>query len=151
TLLSGDFAGIQARVVLGLAGQFDKLALMASGADVYIDMACDIFKMPKPTTKEEIKRFKLEHMRERQFGKNSVLGLGFQMGWRKFQFKYAQEEGDEFCENIVNTYRREWAPKVPKLWEGLEEAALETVWSGEPHEAYGVRYQIEGQWLTATV
>jgi len=149
-LLSGDYAGIQARVVLALAGQWDKLGLMAAGADVYIDMACEIFKMERPVGKEAISRWKHEHMRERQSGKNSVLGLGFQMGWWKFQLKYAQAEAEAFCRRVVETYRKEWAPEVPKLWAALERAAVETVWTGRPHEAYGLEYRLEDGWLTAT-
>jgi DNA polymerase len=49
----------------------------------------------------------------------------------------------------VYTYRKEWAPKVPYLWYGLEEAAAATVHTGCPHEAYGILYAIKDQWLTA--
>lgn len=143
-LLSGDFSGIQARVVLALAGQYDKVDLMASGADVYLNMAEQIYKPATPFNKHA-------NMKERQVGKNSVLGLGFQMGWPKFKFKYAPNEADEFCQGVVKTYRTEWAPQVPKLWYALERAARETVWTGNPHEAYGVEYKMEGQWLTARV
>ena len=41
--VAGDYAGIEARMVLALAGQHDKTALMASGVDVYCDMASKIF------------------------------------------------------------------------------------------------------------
>ena len=43
-LLTGDYAGIQARTVLAVAGQHDKTALMAAGADIYCDMASQIYK-----------------------------------------------------------------------------------------------------------
>ena len=139
-LLSGDYAGIQARLVLSLAGQHDKTALMATGQDVYCDMAAAIYKRPID---------KKHDPEERQTGKNSVLGLGFQMGWKKFKAKYAKEEEDEFCQHIVSTYRKEWAPKVPSVWYGLEDAAVKTVWDGLPQEAYGVSYALEDIWLTA--
>ncbi len=139
-LLSGDFAGVEARMVLALSGQHDKTALMASGKDVYCDMAQEIYKRPIDKKKDP---------EERQTGKNSVLGLGFQMGWRKFKIKYGQKHSEEFCQKIVKTYREEWAPCVPKLWWGLEEASLETVKTGRPHESYGVLYQLEDRWLTA--
>lgn len=149
TLLSGDYAGIQARVVLALAGQHDKTALMAAGADVYIDMACEIYKMPKPSTKDEAKKFKIDHQEKRQTGKNSVLGLGFQMGAKKFRFKYCKLQPLEFAQMVVDTYRKEWAPGVPKLWYALEGAAVQTVHSGRPHEAFGVVYGLEDGWLFA--
>lgn len=138
--ISGDYAGIQARVVLAVAGQADKLQLFSDdrtgkeGVDIYLDMAEQIYK--RPVTKSDTA--------ERQTGKNSVLGLGFQMGWRKFKLKYAKEQPDEFCEDVVRVYRKEWAPKVPYLWYGLGDAAVKCVHTGEPQQAYGVEYQIEG-------
>ena len=139
-LVAGDFAGIEARITLALAGQMDKVGLMAAGADVYCDMAESIYKRPinKKTDPEE-----------RQIGKNSVLGLGFGMGARKFQFKYAAKHPLEFCEGVVHAYRDDWAPAVPKLWRGLGDAAIRTVWDKTPHEAFGVTYALEDLWLTA--
>lgn len=139
-LASGDYAGIQARVVLALAGQHDKTALMASGADVYCDMAEAIYKRPIDKRKDP---------EERQTGKNSVLGLGFQMGWKRFREKYAGHMTEEFCERIIWTYRNEWAPCVPKMWQALALASLQAVQSGKAHEAYGIVYQREDIWLTA--
>ena len=140
TFISGDYSGIQARLVLALAGQHDKTALMASGADVYCDMAAQIFKRPIDKKKDPW---------ERGIGKNSVLGLGFQMGAPKFQFKYAQEQTLEFCTGVVQTYRTEWAPKVPEVWYALQNAARKAVWDGVPQEAYGVIYKLEDGWLSA--
>lgn len=149
--LSGDYSGIQARAVLGVAGQHDKAQLMAEGLDVYIDMACEIwpelrFDLRNP---ELVKLFKKLHLEERQTGKNSVLGLGFQMAGPKFRLKYAKERPLTFAEGIVSTYRTKWAPKVPKLWRGLQDAALEAVISGKETEAYGITYRIEDAWLVA--
>lgn len=147
-LLAGDYAGIQARTVLGVAGQHDKTKLMADGVDIYCDMASEIYKCKVTKADTEM----------RQAGKNSVLGLGFQMGAKKFQFKYAQDfplndlkDQPEIisCQRIVDTYRKEWAPLVPKLWYGLQEAAVEAVWTKRPHSAYGVEYMLEDGWLTA--
>lgn len=146
----GDFAGIEARLVLALAGQHDKCDLMASGADVYIDMALDIYNMPKfdVSDKKLTTAFKEEHSQKRTIGKNSILGCGFQMWWPTFKRRYCPNQSDEFAERVVTTYRKEWAPKVPNLWRGLERAACDTVWTGTPHEAYGIEYRMEGEWLT---
>jgi DNA polymerase len=144
-LLSGDYAGIQARVVLALAGQHDKTKLMSDpNVDIYCDMAQEIYKNPDIT-----KANKNKYPAERQTGKNSVLGLGFQMGWRKFKLKYAENETDQFCQDVVHTYRKEWAPRVPYCWYGLQDAATEAVWTGEPRQAYGVEYRLEDGWLSA--
>lgn len=136
--VSGDYSGIQARVVLALAGQWDKVKLMASGADVYCDMASQIYK--ETVTKKDTEK--------RQTGKNSVLGLGFQMGAPKFHWKYCPEQPLEFAQLVVNTYRKEWAPGVPKVWYGLQDAAVRAVWDGGVHEAYGMEYRMEDRWLT---
>lgn len=138
--LSGDFMTIEARFVLALAGQHDKTALIASGQDVYCDMARSIYKRLIDKKKDP---------EERQIGKNSVLGLGFQMGWKKFKLRYGKDKTDEFCQKVVETYRQEWAPLVPKVWEALGEAALQTVIKLKPHSAYGVEYRLEDGWLTA--
>lgn len=135
----GDFAGIEARIVLALAGQHDKTALLASGADVYCDVASLIYG--RTITKANVP--------ERQVGKNTVLGCGFGMGWAKFQLRYASHMTEEFCRKIIDTYRKEWAPLVPKLWYALEAAAIKAVWEGGAHEAFGVTFQLNDGWLTS--
>lgn len=139
-LVVGDFAGVEARIVLALAGQHDKTALMSSGADVYCDMASAIYSrlINKKNDPDE-----------RKIGKNTVLGCGFMMGAAKFRARYAKHMSLEFCQGVIDAYRKEWAPEVPKLWYALERASLATVRDGTPHEAYGVRYQLEDGWLTA--
>lgn len=137
--IAGDYAGIEARVVLALAGQHDKCALLASGVDVYCDMASDIYKRPIDKKRDP---------QERQIGKNSVLGLGFQMGRDKFHDRYCPEQPLDFAQEVVNTYRTSWAPMVPELWHALEVAALDTVWTGRPHEAYGCLFRMQDAWLT---
>jgi len=139
-LVSGDFATVEARIVLALAGQFDKCLILAQGRDIYCDMAGSIYNRVIDKKKDP---------EERQVGKNSVLGLGFQMGWKKFQAKYGNGQDDSFCQRVVKVYRETWAPRVPKVWYGLDEAATQTVNRQKPHEAFGVLYQLEDGWLTA--
>lgn len=150
-LVAGDYASIEARLVLAMAGQHDKTALMASGADVYVDMALGIYDMPRfdVTDKEKVKAFKIEHLEKRQVGKNTILGCGFQMGAPKFHDRYCPDQPTEFAEKVIKTYRNDWAPCVPKMWYGLQEAAIRAVWDGRAQEAYGVVYQLEDAWLTA--
>lgn len=139
-LCAGDFNTIELRVNLALAGQQDKLDLLAAGGDPYIDMAQLIYKRPLN---------KKQNVEERQTGKNSVLGLGFQMGAPKFQKKYAKKHPLEFAKDIVDIFRKTWAPKIPDLWWGLARAATKAVWDGTPQEAFGIVYQLEDAWLTA--
>jgi DNA polymerase len=136
---AGDFSQIEARICLALAGQWDKVDMLAAKLDPYCDMATSIYG--RAITKADVE--------ERQIGKNSVLGLGFGMGWWKFQLKYAPLASEAFCRGVVTTYREVWAPEVPRLWKALERAALNTVLTGKAHEAAGVVYALEDQWLTA--
>ncbi len=141
-LVAGDFAQIEARVVLALAGQHDKVALLASGASPYIDMGRQIYG-------REIDKHK--DIEEYTISKNSVLGLGFQMGDATFMRRYGNGQDQAFFKEVVRVYRQEWAPEVPKLWRGLEEAACRTVWDRTPHEAYGIRFELVDQWLKVTL
>jgi DNA polymerase len=138
-LSAGDFSQIEARIVLALAGQHDKTAMLAAGMDPYCDNASQVYG--RKITKTDVE--------ERQIGKNSVLGLGFQMGALKYFARYCPNKSLEFAQHVVNVYRKEWAPEVPKLWGALGWASTETVWTGEPHEEYGVEYRLEDIWLTA--
>lgn len=140
----GDFAGIEARIVLALAGQHDKTAMMAAGQDVYLDVACDIYSVARGTlTKADTEK--------RQTGKNTVLGCGFQMGAATFHDRYCPDQPVEFAEGVIQTYRKVWAPKVPHTWYGVEEAALRCVQTGQPTDAYGCVFRIEGDWLSMTL
>lgn len=63
------------------------------------------------------------------------------MGWEKFQTTVWREEGiwleDEFCQMIVDVYRKEKCPEVPKLWKASEAAAIAAVVEGGEHWAGG--------------
>ena len=140
-LVFGDFAAIEARVVLALAGQHDKTRLMAEGGDVYCDMATKIFGY-----KVEGKK---THPEERQVGKAAVLGLGFQCGDATFQEKFCPDRDLEFCDTVVQTYRHEWAPKVPEIWSNFEACAIDAAENGTSRTYKGVTWEMEGAWLTA--
>jgi DNA polymerase len=139
--LVGDYASIEARIVLALSGQHDKVKMLADGQDVYCDMASEIYA-------EQITKAQPE---KRNVGKNTVLGCGFQMGPETFFNRYCPHMDLPFAERVVGTYRQVWAPQVPKLWYGLEEAALNAVMypGAGPFEHAGVEYEIVGDFLTA--
>jgi DNA polymerase len=138
-LVVGDFATIELRVNLALAGQQDKIDLLASGKNPYLDMGELIYKRPIKKTETV----------EYTSSKGAVLGLGFQMGWKKFRARYAKNETEKFCQDVVNVFRKEWAPRVPSNWYSLEAAAVDAVYRHRPSEAQGVLYQLEDGWLTA--
>lgn len=139
SLVVGDYAKIEAVIVLALAGATATAAdVIARGSAVYTDMAAKIFK--RPVSKADLQLYTV--------GKNSVLGAGFGMGWKKFQARYGTKLSEDQCKAAINEYREHFAPEVPKLWHALGEASLRTVVDRVPHEAYGVRYELEDAWLT---
>lgn len=135
----GDYATIEAIIVLTIAGQMDRVAEIAAGQKPYIPMAEMIFKRPVN---------KHVDLKEYTIGKHTVLGCGFQMGAAKFRSRYCPLETPEFAKAAIDAYRNDFAPKVPKLWYALEDAAVRTVWDKVPHEAYGIEYRLEDGWLT---
>lgn len=142
---AGDFNTIELRVNLALAEQWDKVDMLARKEDPYVDMAKQIYPELLPLTTKEVKA---NHSEKRQTGKNSVLGLGFQMGAPKFRFKYAQDQSLEWCKEIVRVFREDWAPKVPANWYELERAAIDCVWDRKQTEAKGCVFRLENGWLT---
>jgi DNA polymerase len=139
SFVSGDFAQIEARIVLALAGQHDKVQLFVTGKP-YVDMADLIYGFHID---------KANNLAEYTIGKNTVLGCGFQMGAKKFRTRYAPKQDPEFAERVIYIYRNEWAPEVPKLWKALDSASIDAVWGKKTTEAYGVTFQMEDIWLTA--
>ncbi|MEO1208366.1 MAG: DNA polymerase [Cyanobacteria bacterium J06638_20] len=70
-----DYSAIEARCVLWLADAREALEVFYTGGDIYCDMATTIYgyQVNKKT-----------HKKERQFGKQAILGLGYGMGYLKF-------------------------------------------------------------------
>jgi len=139
-IAAADFAAIEARVVLALAQQTDKVALLRDGHDIYCDMATEIFgyKVEDKTT----------HPDERQVGKAAVLGLGFGCGAETFQAKFCPDRPLAMCDTVVQTYRYSWAPRVKDLWEEVNAAAVGACFNNERREVAGLTFEMEGKWLT---
>lgn len=100
-LIVGDFAAIELRILAWLAGEQGLISQILSGGDVYMDFARKIGA-------------------ERPFGKEAILGLGYNMGADKFKARIKtvlkQEISDEEAWRIVKLYRETYF-NVPKLWE----------------------------------
>jgi DNA polymerase len=85
SLLAADYSQIEARVLAWIAGQTDLVALFAEGGKIYETMAAYIFDM----SVEDVAKDSFE----RQIGKNSVLGAGFQMGADRFAEQVREQTG----------------------------------------------------------
>lgn len=139
--LVGDFVGIEARIVLALAGQHDKTMLIAAGQNPYFDFGQLMFGRP----------IEKDNLADYIPAKAGVLGCGFQCGPNNFNLKFLGGKDLPMAEEVVRTYRKDWAPRVPGLWYGLERVAMQAVRDEVPQEAFGVAYRCEGDWLTATL
>jgi DNA polymerase family A len=110
SLVIGDFAQIEARLVSWLAGEPKLMAAFSEERDVYAEFASAVYQ--RPITKADDV--------ERRFGKEAILGLGYGMGWEKFQGRVKQVMGLEISEeqarSTVDLYRTRYF-NIPRLWE----------------------------------
>lgn len=124
TLNVADYAAIEARVTAWLSGQIDMLDLFRAGMDVYKVMAASIFQVPIEAVTPE----------QRQLGKAAILGLGFQMGAKKFVTTCAAAPyfitiTEDFAEGVVKAYRKK-NDKIVATWKDLNDCALEAIRRG---------------------
>jgi DNA polymerase len=135
-LYAADFNAIEARKLAWLSGCARLLKLFNEGGDPYLDMASAIYG--RVCTKAD--------KTERALGKKAILGLGYAMGWEKFQNTVWMDEGiwldDLFCQKIVKTYRGTMYPEIPMLWKGTERAAIAAVQDGGEHYCGGDEFGV---------
>lgn len=151
-MTSGDYAQIEARIVLAYAGQHDFLDRMAAGEDPYCVMAEYVYgrKIDKKAAKDNRHPEHKFHLDARQTGKNIFLGCGFQMGPDTFLERYLKPGEMDKAILGVESYRKKAAPKVPGFWRALEAASTTAVeFPGRAIMTHGIEYLIEGDWLTA--
>lgn len=127
-LYVADYAQIEARVILWLADDDEHLDLFRRGDDIYSDMAAAIYN--KPCNKKD-------NPDERQLGKVAILGLGFQMGWKRFVESAWTMGGivitEEMSKQTVDAYRDKYW-RVVAMWAEQERAAMEatSTWAVVP-------------------
>jgi DNA polymerase len=142
-LVSGDFAAVEARNLLSMAGQHDRVEQMHAGQDIYSEMASLIFKRP-------INRKLPEDAKAGAIGKASVLGNGYGLGPVGFRARFIPKDSINLAMLAVNTYRQEFAPMVPKFWYGLYQASVDAVWCdhAKTYDYVGIEFRKEGDFLT---
>lgn len=140
-IVAGDFAQVEAKNLLSMAGQHDRATMIHSGVDSYAEMAALIFK--KPINKSD-------NPAERQIGKNCVMGNGYGLGPVGFHARFIPKEPLELAKLAVDSYRNEFAPMVPKFWYGLWEASVNAVWCAhaKTYEFQGIAFRRENDFLT---
>lgn len=135
---SADYSAIEARVLLWLAGDQRALDIFRRGEDIYLDMAAAIYGVPMSTLDKESD--------ERPLGKETILGAGYGMGDDKFRQRCEEVANiiidKAMAKKSIQTYRKRF-PKVPKLWENLEKAAIEAVrYPGRVTNYLGIRFKM---------
>lgn len=109
-LVVGDFSKVECVISAFLARDPGLIAALA--ADPYLNFASNYYG--RKLTKKDVE--------ERRFGKEAILGLGYNMGWRKFKdrvkLKTGQSITDEEAKRGVDMYREMYAG-IPKLWRFL--------------------------------
>lgn len=140
-LVSGDYAQVEAKNVLTMAGQHDKAQMIHSGVDSYAEMASMVYKKPIN---------KADNPFERQVGKGCVMGSGYGLGAVGFRARFCPKASIELAQMAVDAYRNEFAPLVPKFWYGLWEASVSAVWCSEArtYEFAGIAFRREADFLT---
>jgi DNA polymerase len=140
-LYVADYAAIEARVLLWLAGDEAALNIFRGGGDIYLEMAETIYDHPCS---------KSEHPAERALGKVAVLGLGYQMGASKFVDTAFLMGGvtidEEMAQQVVDAYRAKF-PLVKAMWYATEEAAIEAVCMGKPVVNGYTTWRMAGRFL----
>lgn len=142
-IVVADSAQIEARVLAWLAGQDDVVEAFRNKRDLYSEFASFVFGYPvdrkKAATNDKGEYLDkhgnvvadkqdayFPHAMEGFVGKVCVLGLGYGMGWPKFQatlksgaMGMAVELTDEQCKHAVNVYRsRNY--KIRQLWKTMD-------------------------------
>ncbi len=140
-LFVADFAAIETRMLFWLANHAEGVKAFLEGRKMYEEMAMDIFAIRdiKSVTKDQ-----------RFVGKETVLGSGYGMGWKKFQstcLEKGREVTTEVAKLAINSYR-EKHKAVPTLWKSIEKAAISAV--ENPTKTYKINHTewfMEGRFL----
>ena len=142
TFIAGDYSQIEARVLAWLADEAELTELFRSGGLVYETMGAFIFG-------KEVDEIGKDSF-ERQIGKNSVLGAGFQMGADRFAEQVHEQTGivldrgdadtgaPDIAKAAIDGYRALY-PRIPAFWQGINNAAMGAVSAPGTVQHCGVR------------
>lgn len=148
-LMAGDYAQIEARVLAWIAEQNDLVEGFASGGKIYEEMASLIYGR----SIEEIISLGKDCV-ERQIGKNTILGAGFQMGDETFGRQVQVQTGivldEETRKRAIQVYRERYS-SIRKFWGRINAAACAAVYQPGSTTHCGlrgsIRFTYRGQFL----
>lgn len=103
-LIVSDYSAIEVHILFWITNEIEALNILAAGEDIYCAFSSRIFR--RSITKTDKK--------ERQLGKQAVLGLGYGMGWytflqtlRKYNIFLSSQECKDILKDDYNTYYME--------------------------------------------
>lgn len=141
-ICDNDESQAELRLALWLAGDAERLSILAAGKDLYMYNGIRVFKLPESATKTT-------HPKERQTAKNVTLGGNYQLGWRTymaFLIKTAAENGlrrsditEIKAQSDIEGYRRA-NPLLVQLWYSLSDAFKFAI-----YEQSGRIFQVNGK------
>ena len=124
-----DSSQIEARLTAFLASQSNLVNSFAAGQDVYCNFASDIFGRNITKADKE----------ERFIGKTAILGLGFGLGYSKFQARIKTDSKNqtgtmidmptELARSIVNRYRHTFY-SIRDAWSNLNDNGINILANG---------------------
>lgn len=144
-LFVADYASIEARVILWLAGDEPHLDMIRAGADMYLDMGSTIYGYTC-TDKDKFPA-------ERALGKIAILGLGYQLGWRSFIDSAAMYKitiSEDLSKQTVDAYRNKYW-RVVEMWSAQERTALEVTATWQPQRCGLVTWSRDLRFLFCTL
>ena len=138
-----DYNAIEARVLHWLAGNDAGLELFATGVCLYKTAAAEIFDKPYDEVEDDGP--------ERQTGKASELGCGYQMGWKKFIKAawdvYRVRVTKEIAKKAVQRFRKKHF-KITEYWSNCEQAFIMALKNpGAAFEVGKVTFRMEDDFL----
>ncbi len=150
-LVCADYAQIEARVLFWVAGEEKALQILHAGHSIYKDMSGAIMaaRGTPIANPQGIEKGTLEY----QLGKQSILALGYQQGWKTFITTcagYGIKIDEDFAKEVVKLYRTTYAA-VPRLWNAIEAAAIEATKRGpraaDPVLCKNTAWAVRGRFL----
>ena len=118
-----DFSAIEARVIAWIAGENWVLDVFREGGDIYCATASRMFGVPVE------KHGRNSHLRQK--GKISVLALGYGGGVSALEAMGGSKMGlTEYEEKQTVRQWREANPKIVRLWDIVEKAAIAAIKTG---------------------
>ena len=127
TFVDADFSAIEARLIAWLAGEEWVLDVFRTTGKIYEATAARIFGVPFDSIVKGNPNYKY-----RQRGKVATLALGYQGGVGAMKRMGGDQLGldDEGLQDIVNRWRRQ-NPRICKLWQTMQTAAVLTIRTGQ--------------------